>query len=121
MEHYECTQMGISKRIISFLPRIPKGQSSFAANVKDESSPDLHFLVRIVFKSQSINVLLQSRNLGSIESSRLGIPGKNVLPDGKVGQYSVRARYCDQCLGKRLIYLARCTILIWLRVLNLVS
>jgi len=121
VEHHECMQKSISKRTICFLPWIPKGQSLFAANVKYESSPDFHFLVLIVFKPQSINILLQPRNLGSIESSRLGVPGKNMLPNRKVGQYSVRARYCDQCLGKSLIYLARCTVLIWLRVLNLVS
>lgn len=116
-------QLGITNDMISFLPasHVLLDAASLAGDIEDESSSNLHFLVLIILKLQSIHIFLRSFHFRSVECSRFWIPSEHLLSYRKIGQRGIGPRDSYQCCGCCFVDLTWSTVLIWFRVLDLVS
>lgn len=114
-------QLGITNDIISILPASHVDAPSPAADIQDVSPSNLHFLVLVILKFQSIHIFLCSFHLRSVKCSRFWIPSEHLLSNRKIGQRGIGPWDCYQCCGCCLVDLTWSTILVWFRVLDLVS
>ena len=115
--------LGISSYMIPLTCASPRNVDahSFAADIQDESSSNLHFLILVIFKLQPIYVFLRSLHLRSVERGGFWITSQYLFSNGKIWEWSFRPRDCYQCCSCRLVNLTWSTIFVWFRVLDLVS
>ena len=90
-------------------------------HIQDVSSSNLHFLILVILKFQSVQILLGSFNLCSIECRRFRVPSEYLLSNREVWKRNIRPGDRDQCCSCCLVNLTWSPIFVRFRVLDFVS